>query len=501
MADGQRGAKGRVARLAQQLCPARETTAATAAAACPFAGRVASCPTAGVQPLASRPASPDSLAGAVAPPEVVAQRALSTDPIKFLFECVAKHPEIFVVDRGNGHKYAVLSDPEMFEDVLTYDKEFGNPVTPNMSVNKNVFQIPLDQLERHEQNAIGGLRRFLLNHSSEIADDVAAKAINFMQDHLGDSGEMDLRDFGQTVFWPMTEALFGQRASYRESNYLLKAFEDIDNYFGKAIKGRKVPQVEDGVKKAYSLFSEMVSDAKKGGQPLGPVMEFYDEVTNREDPSLTAKFSTAAFWGGSGNSVPSTVWAFGLVLADPESKAKAYAEVDGVFANEPNQAGHYNFDKLEYLTAALKETLRLKTFSIAWRQAQHDTVLTSKAGNRYLIPKGMLIGLHFALRHHDPNVHPDPEKFRPERFLGSGSGLSPTVNGHKYAWVPFSAGRHKCSGYSLAMLEIPVIMALAFREYDMELLDPLPGVDFQQAFGVVGPDAKPVRVRYVRRQK
>ena len=36
------------------------------------------------------------------------------------------------------------------------------------------------------------------------------------------------------------------------------------------------------------------------------------------------------------------------------------------------------------------------------------------------------------------------------------------------------------------MLEIPVVMALVLRHYDMELLDPLPGLDFQQAFGVVG---------------
>ena len=126
---------------------------------------------------------------------------------------------------------------------------------------------------------------------------------------------------------------------------------------------------------------------------------------------------------------------------------------------------------------------------------------SSKNGKKYLLEKGTLIGLHFAMRHMDPNIHPDPEAFKPERFIGSGAGLSPTVNGHQYAWVPFSAGRHKCSGYSLAMLEIPVIMALAFREYDMEIVDPLPGLDFRAAFGVVGPDSKPVRIKYQRRRK
>jgi sterol 14-demethylase len=260
--------------------------------------------------------------------------------------------------------------------------------------------------------------------------------------------------------------------------------------------------VERGVKTAYTLFSDMVTQAKRGGEPMGPVMQYYDEVTKQEDPDLTAKFCTAAFWGGSGNSVPSTMWTFGMVLADPSAKRKAYAEVDGAFANEPNAEGHYDFDKLEFITAALKEVLRMKTYSIAWRQAQSETVLTSsKSGKTYLLPKGTIIGLHFAMRHMDPNIHPEPHVFRPERFLGTGAGLSPTINGHSYAWVPFSAGRHKCSGYALAMLEIPVIMALALREYDMEILDPLPGLDFQAAFGVIGADETPVRVRYTRRRR
>ena len=82
------------------------------------------------------------------PPVVKATKQTSADPINFLLQCAEEHPDLFVVDRGNGYKYAVLSDVEMYEDVLTFDKIFGNPQTPNMSVNKNIFQIPEDQLER-----------------------------------------------------------------------------------------------------------------------------------------------------------------------------------------------------------------------------------------------------------------------------------------------------------------------------------------------------------------
>ena len=53
--------------------------------------------------------------------------------------------------------------------------------------------------------------------------------------------------------------------------------------------------------------------------------------------------------------------------------------------------------------------------------------------------------------------------------------------------------------YSLAMVEIPVVLALTLREYDLKLLDPLPGMDYRSSFGVVGPTEGPVRVQYKRR--
>ena len=443
------------------------------------------------------------LPGAAAPPVVTdPEGRMAKDPIPFLIEKGRENPDLFLLQRSAAQKFIVVSDPGMFEDVLTFDDIFGNPVTPNMSVNKNVFKIPVEQLEKYEQKAIGGLRSYILNNNNLLADDIVKILEQQLGRTMGESGVMDLRDFGTRLFWPMTEGLFGNGASEEKAPYLKECFDKIDSNFGLALRAKRVPVLEESVDKAYKNFASMLSEARKGGCPIGPVMEYYDKATDRVDPALTAKFSTAAWWGGQGNSLPSTVWTFGMVLADPRTKKLAYDEVDnGPFKNQPDKDGHFDYDTIPFLTAALKETLRMKTYSIAWRLVQKDCTVTSKrTGKQYKLNKGDLVGLHFGMRHMDDRVHDKPYEFRPERFLGTGAGLSPHLNGHTYAFAPFSAGLHKCAGYGLAMLEIPVVMAVMFRYYDMKLLDPLPGMNWREAFGVVGPDDKPVRIEYKRRR-
>jgi len=441
--------------------------------------------------------------GAIDPPIVRdPEERMAKDPIRFLIEKGRENPGCFMLERNPRQRFVVISDVTMFEDVLTFDEDFGNPVTPNMSVNKNVFQIPVPQLEKYEQKGISGLRQFILSNNDILADEIAEIFVKRLNDAMGESGIMDLREFGTNIFWPMTEALFGKGASKESAPYLKQAFDDIDSNFGLALKGKVVDKVVKGVDLAYKNFAKMLDESKKpGGCPVGKIPQHYDKITEYSDPNLTAKLCTAAWWGGQGNTLPSTVWTFGMILADPRVKKIAYDEVDnGPFKKEPSNDGHFNYETIPYLTAALKETLRMKTYSIAWRLVQRDCSLYSKGtGKTFRFKKGDLIGLHFAMRHMDEKVHDDPNEFRPERFIGTGAGLSPTINGHEYAYAPFSAGRHKCAGYALAMLEIPVVAALVFRHYDMELIDPLPGMNYKEAFGVVGPDDKPARIRYTRR--
>ncbi|XRQ09890.1 cytochrome P450 [Actinomadura welshii] len=104
-----------------------------------------------------------------------------------------------------------------------------------------------------------------------------------------------------------------------------------------------------------------------------------------------------------------------------------------------------------YLDAVIKETLR--TRPVGPDMPRYTTGPVELGG--YLIPAGWWVNPSATLLHNLPRHFPDPEEFRPERFLAE----SPP------AWMPFGGGRRKCLGAQLAMLEMQAVIPAALERY------------------------------------
>ncbi|GLJ37629.1 hypothetical protein SUGI_0764380 [Cryptomeria japonica] len=77
-------------------------------------------------------------------------------------------------------------------------------------------------------------------------------------------------------------------------------------------------------------------------------------------------------------------------------------------------------------------------------------------GDGYLPAKSrVLFNLHSV--NNDPEVWKEPEKFRPERFLGN--------NEVRMAYVPFGAGRRVCAGMDVASVYVPITLANLLKSF------------------------------------
>lgn len=82
----------------------------------------------------------------------------------------------------------------------------------------------------------------------------------------------------------------------------------------------------------------------------------------------------------------------------------------------------------------------------------------------HTIPAGTNLAIDAWGLHHDPVRYPEPERFRPERFLDDGA--------ESYSWLPFGGGSRRCIGAALAELEIRIALTTMLRRVRLEPAEP-----------------------------
>jgi len=110
-----------------------------------------------------------------------------------------------------------------------------------------------------------------------------------------------------------------------------------------------------------------------------------------------------------------------------------------------------SLDDDEYLDAVVKETLRIRP--VIMDVARKLTRPTEVAG--YTLPPGTLVLPAIAAVHARPDLYPEPEEFRPERFIDG--------QPESYAWIPFGGGVRRCIGASFAQVEMRVVLREVLR--------------------------------------
>jgi cytochrome P450 len=78
----------------------------------------------------------------------------------------------------------------------------------------------------------------------------------------------------------------------------------------------------------------------------------------------------------------------------------------------------------------------------------------------WTIPRGYSMIVSIAQIHDDPGVFPNPERFDPQRYIGT----KPS----SFAWIPFGGGARRCVGAAFANMEMDVVLRTVLRHFMIE---------------------------------
>lgn len=164
-----------------------------------------------------------------------------------------------------------------------------------------------------------------------------------------------------------------------------------------------------------------------------------------------------------------TAWTLEVIMywliTLPDVLAKLKVELCEAIPNPAHAIPLTALEQLPYLTAVIKEGLRL-TYGVSCRLARSDPdkpmLFTDKStGNSYTIPRNTPVGMTSVQIHHDESIFPDSHRFHPERWLDSSAKER---NLDRYM-VSFTAGSRQCAGKELAWAELYLCLSAIWRRW------------------------------------
>ena len=213
---------------------------------------------------------------------------------------------------------------------------------------------------------------------------------------------------------------------------LMRCTAEVDRALYTEIAARREESERRGGERRRDVLSLLLEAQRGDGEPMSD-QELRDQLLTM----LVAGHETTA---------TELAWSFERILRHPEVVDRIRAEIET--------------GETAYLDAAIKETLRVRP--VVPITARKLTVPFALGGRTY--PEGTVLMPCIYLLHRNPDIYPDPEAFRPERFLESPPP--------PYGFIPFGGGVRRCLGAAFALVEMRAVMQTVFSRVHLRVGSP-----------------------------
>lgn len=354
-------------------------------------------------------------------------------------------------------------------------------------------------------------RKEMLHNSALRGDHMKSHAttiereVRRMIENWGESGEIDLLDFfGELTIYTSTACLIGRKfreqldSRFAEYYHLLERGTDplcyVDPYL--PIESFRIRDEARGklVGLVQGIMNQRIADPpddKAKRDMLDVLVSIKDDEGNLRFSAdeITGMFISLMF-AGHHTSSGTSAWTLIELMRHSEIYHQVTAELDDLYA-DGQEVSFHALRQIPKLENVIKETLRLHPpLIILMRVAQGEFEVQG-----YPIHKGDFVAASPAVSNRIAEDFPDPDAFDPDRYN------KPREEDvlHRWTWIPFGAGRHRCVGAAFGTMQIKAIFSVLVREYDFEMTQPSENYRNDHSKMVVQL-AHPATVRYRRRK-
>ncbi len=402
------------------------------------------------------------------------------DPLKFQDECCQQYGDLFTAQLGGLGTYVIIGNPSLIQAIFSQDpKQFdvgrGNQLAEPLLGENSLLLLDGDRHRRERKLLMPPFHgERVTTYAQQICQQAVqvAKSWKIGQPFVMRTAmqEISLEVILQIVFG-LSE---GER--YRQLKPLLADWLNmIDSPLRSSVLFFKFLQVDWGgwtpwgqmqrlQRKVYALLQAEVEERRAqttspGTDVLSLMLAARDEdgqpmtAAELQDELLTILFA------GHETTATTLAWAFYRIHQAPDSLSKLRQELDGL-GPDPDPLA---IAQLPYLSALCQEILRMYPV-IPLLFPRIAKVPVTLAGHTF--PAGTTLMPSIYLVHYREDLYPQPQEFRPERFLN-----------HTYSpaeYLPFGGGNRRCLGYTLALLELKLVLATVVAQCELELVDTKP---------------------------
>jgi cytochrome P450 len=250
--------------------------------------------------------------------------------------------------------------------------------------------------------------------------------------------------------------LFEQGLSFYSSEYILRI---LRTRFSPWARMQEAARKLDTM--IYAEIARRRETGARGEDILSLLLDAQDEDgTKLSDLQIRDEVMTLLFAGH--DTTTSTVsFMFYELARHPEIVARLQREQDELAGHEPT-AAQLTGGQLAQLEMVLAETLR--KYPPAWVGPRRAVDAFEFQG--HTVPARAFVNYSSWASHHLPDVFPEPEAFRPERFTPEARAALP-----KGAYVPFGGGSRICIGMRFGELEVRTIASAILARFELSLPD------------------------------